>query len=308
MTFSCLHLHTHFRIYHHNLLFVTSSTSFFVTFTSTSTISSFPLHFYHHFYLLKFVTSFPPPPFFATSSTSFFVTSTSTSTISSFSHQFYLLKFVTSFPPPPFSSPPPPPPQFRHFVTNSTSSISSPPSLRPPPSPQFCHLLSSSSFSSPPPHLHLHKFVTSFRPPLLHSLLMSAPPFHFSHLFPFRHLLHLLHLLLFREVLPYLLLFITSIFLISSSPLHLYLHYLKFVTSSHLLVFIITSLSSSPSPFPYAFPPPRFLLYLLHLLLFRHLLLHLPLVPFLLRPPPRKRVTERGGRLPRAWWRGVTRD
>lgn len=199
---------------------------------------------------------------------------------------------------------------FRHLPTSILDFVISSPSLRPPPSPQFCHLLSSSSFSSPPPHLHLHKFVTSFRPPLLHSLLMSAPPFHFSHLFPFRHLLYLLHLLLFREVLPNLLLFIIFTFSILSSSLHLYLHlhYLKFVTSSHLLVFIITSLSSSPSPFPYAFPPPRFLLYLLHLLLFRHLLLHLPLVPFLLRPPPRKRVTERGGRLPRAWWRGVTRD
>lgn len=121
---------------------------------------------------------------------------------------------------------------------------------------------------------------------------MSAPPSHFSHLSSFRHLLHLLHFLLFREVLPYLLLFITFTFSISSSSLHFYLHlhYLKFVTSSHLLVFIITSLSSSPSPLPYAPLPPRFLLYLLHLLLFRHLLLHLSLVPFLLRPPPRKRV------------------
>ena len=283
------------------------------TTTSTSSSSSPPFH------LLLF--SPPPPPPFSSPPPPppqfrhFLINSTSSSS----SPPFHLLLFrhlhlhLHNF----GISSPILPLQFRHLLSTSSffrhlptsilDFVISSPSLRPPPSPQFCHLLSSSSFSSPPPHLHLHKFVTSFRPPLLHSLLMSAPPFHFSHLFPFRHLLHLLHLLLFREVLPYLLLFITSIFLISSSPLHLYLHYLKFVTSSHLLVFIITSLSSSPSPFPYAFPPPRFLLYLLHLLLFRHLLLHLPLVPFLLRPPPRKRVTERGG-LPRAWWRGVTRD
>lgn len=132
----------------------------------------------------------------------------------------------------------------------------------------------------PPPH-----------PSFCHFSPFLLPTFHFLLFVTFS----CLHLHPHFRTRPYLL--ISSF----SSPS---LHLLKFVTSFPPPRFRYLLLSSPP--LPHAPPSPRFLLHLPHLL-FRRLLLHLPLVPFLL-PPPRKRVTERGGRLPRAWWRGVTRD